>query len=283
VSGTPLFSVVIPTYDRLELLRHAVDSVLRQTIGDFECIVVDDASPTPVSPIPDRRVRVVRHPSNRGEAGSRNTGLREAVGRYVAYLDDDDEFTSDRLKLALGGLREAPIAICWRRGTDGTSGGNRRLEGYVYDHILDDLTPNLGQVAFVRTIAPEFDASFKAVGDADWLLRVVREHPVRTVPRLGLVYRIHDGARHGNGTEARLQGSHLLLRKHADYFDRHPRAAAFRWKRIGLLCAALGNQRRARRAFLRSLRLRPETKTAWHFIRSLIPSGSRSPIGATSG
>jgi glycosyltransferase involved in cell wall biosynthesis len=272
VSG-PLFSVIIPTFDRPDLLREAVESVLVQTVGDFECIVVDDAGPTPAQVVSDRRVRVERHTSNRGEAGARNTGLREARGRYVVFLDDDDEFTPDRLQLALEGLKSAPISICWRRGSDGTTGGNRYLDGNVYERILDGLTPQLGQVAFDRSLAPEFDERFPAVCDTEWMLRLVESHEVRTVPQVGLVYRVHDGVRHGNDSEARLWGSYLLLEKHADYFDRHPQAAAFRWKRIGLLSARLGDHRMARRAFLRSLCLRPDAEMAWHLARSVRSSG----------
>jgi glycosyltransferase involved in cell wall biosynthesis len=263
---------MIPTYGRPELLRLAVASVLRQTIADFECIVIDDAGPRPIQPFSDARVRLVRHSSNLGEPGARNTGLREARGRYGVFLDDDDEFTPDRLEIALGGLGSAPISICWRRGSDGTSGGNRYLDGSVHDRILDGLAPQLGQVAFDLSVAPEFDERFAAVCDTEWLLRLVERHPVRTVPQVGLVYGVHDGVRHGNGTEARLWGSYLLLQKHADYFDRHPHAAAFRWKRIGLLSARLGDHRMARRAFLRSVRLRPDAESAWHLSRSLRPS-----------
>jgi glycosyltransferase involved in cell wall biosynthesis len=269
---SPLFSVIIPTYNRPEFVRMAVDSVLQQGVDDLECIVVDDCGPTPVEPISDGRVRVVRHPSNRGEAGARNTGLREARGRYLIFLDDDDEFTPDRLELALEGLRSAPISICWRRGSDGTTGGNRFLNGRIHDRILDDLIPQLGQVAFDRSLAPEFDEGYTGGTDTDWMLRLVERGPVRTFPRVGLVYRVHDGVRHGNDKEARLWGAFLLLRKHAGYFDRHPRAAAFRWKRIGLLSAELGDHGLARRAFLRSLRLRPEARTAWHLARSLRPT-----------
>jgi len=272
VSG-PLFSVMIPTYNRPGLLRLAVNSVLRQSVTDFECIVVDDAGPTPVEPVSDGRVRVVRHASNRGGPAAMNTGLREARGRYVAFLDDDDLYTADRLALALEGLASAPIAICLRRGSDGTSGGNRLLNGLVHDHILDGLTPNTGQVAVDRSIAPTFDERFIAGYDVEWFLRLTEHYPVRTTTQVGFVYRVHDGIRHGNGAETRVWASRLLLQKHAQYFRRHPRAAAFRWKRIGLLSARLGDHRVARRAFVRSLRIRPEVRTAWHLARSLRPSG----------
>jgi glycosyltransferase involved in cell wall biosynthesis len=268
----PLFSVIIPTYDRPRLLRIALDSVVRQTVADFECIVVDDAGQVPAEPSSDGRVRVVRHAENLGGPAALNTGLRESRGRYVTFLDDDDLFTADRLALALEGLASAPIALCLRRGSDGTSGGNRPLKGLVHDRILDGLTPHLGQVAVNRSIVPGFDERFRATYDVDWLLRLTEQHPVRTTKRIGLVYRVHDGLRHGNGAGMRVWSSRLLLQKHARYFKDHPRATAFRWKRIGLLSASIGDHGMAREAFLRSLRLRPDAKTAWHLTRSIRPS-----------
>src|SRR5688572_26204040 len=112
---TPLFSVVIPTYARPEFLRLALQSVLAQTVQDFEALVVDDGAPGTVQLPNDRRLRLVRRSSNGGPAAARNTGLALARGQYVTFLDDDDLFTPDRLEIGLHGVREVPVATCWIR------------------------------------------------------------------------------------------------------------------------------------------------------------------------
>jgi glycosyltransferase involved in cell wall biosynthesis len=277
----PLFTVIVPTHGRPRLLTEAVASVLRQSVNDLECIVVDDASPRPVEVPEDPRVRVVRHDVNRGEPAARNTGLAAARGRFVTWLDDDDVYTPGRLAIACEGLARADVAVCWRREVDGPARGNRALEGDVRDEILDHMTPQMGQVALRKEVAMTFDERFQALPDVEWWLRVAHRARVATVPRVGLHYRLHAGARNRNGLDARVRCSLLLLETHAGYFTSHPAAAAFRWRRIGIMATQLGDYRVARAALRRSLRLRADAATAWHLARSLRPtrSGAR-PLAA---
>ena len=270
--STPRFSVIIPTYSRPEFLPEAIDSVLRQTVEDFECIVVDDAGPVAATVPEDPRVRLIRRAANGGEPAARNTGIDAARGRYVTFLDDDDVFTPDRLDTALRGLENAPIALCYRGGLDGSGGGNRYLEGDVHDTIVDAMTPQMGQVCLERSIVQPFDTSFEALTDVDWWLRATRTAQVATVPRIGLRYRTHSGPRNRNGIEARVVGSLLLLARYDDYFVARPRAAAFRYKRIGIMANSLGDHRLARAALLKSLRLRADAASVKHLLTAMRPS-----------
>jgi glycosyltransferase involved in cell wall biosynthesis len=267
--GSPEFTVIVPTHGRAGLLDHALASVRAQTVEDFECVVVDDAGPEPPTVPEDPRFRVVRREANGGPAAARNTGLEEARGRFVAFLDDDDLFTPERLALGRRGLASAPATICWRRGLDRPPTPDRVLEGDVADSILDQMTPHLGQVTIERTLAPRFDERFVAVQDVEWWLRTAAVARLSTVREVGYLYRDHDGPRSRNGTDARVRCSLELLELHAPYFAAHPRAAAFRWKRIGLMAGQLGDRRLARQALQRSLRLQPEAATLWHLVRTL--------------
>jgi glycosyltransferase involved in cell wall biosynthesis len=271
----PLFSVLIPTYNRQQLLSEAIDSVLSQTMEDFECIVIDDASPKPLV-VPDHpRIKLVRRDTNGGPPAARNTGLDHASGRYIAFLDSDDLFTPDRLALALAGLEQAPVALCWTAFLGEEARPGRFLTGNVYDSIADALIPHLGTTAIVNELAPRFDERFMAVQDVDWWMRVAAIADVVTIPRVGYLFRRHPETRHVNSTEAHIAGNLLLLKKHDAYFQMHPDAAGFRWKRIGLKAQTLGDYALARRAFIRSSRLRPELKTLWHVGRSFRTSRAR--------
>jgi len=265
----PTFTVIVPTYERPELLAETVKSVLAQTVDDFECLVVDDASPHPATVPDDPRIRLLRLSENRGEPAARNAGLAAARGRYVTFVDDDDLYTPGRLAIALEALQRAPVAVCWRRGLDGSTGGNRMLEGIVNDTILDAMTPQMGQMAIAKELAPSFNESFSALTDVEWWLRVAASTPFATAPKVGLLYRKHSGPRNRNGIAERVRCSHLLLEEHADYFASHPTAEAFRWKRIGLMNQRLGNYSAARLAFLKSLRIQPELASVAHLARSI--------------
>ncbi len=97
---TPFVSVVIPVYNRAAVLGEALRSVLAQSERDLEIVVVDDGStddPKAVADaLGDPRIRFVRQ-DNRGGGAARNTGVREAQGRFIAFLDSDDAFLPDHL------------------------------------------------------------------------------------------------------------------------------------------------------------------------------------------
>ena len=98
----PEVSVVIPTHRRPHLVTRAVLSVLRQTYTSFEVVVVidgvDDGTRAALAGLGDARVRVVETGQNQGPAGARNIGAEVATGTYLALLDDDDEWTPEKLE-----------------------------------------------------------------------------------------------------------------------------------------------------------------------------------------
>lgn len=264
----PQFSIIVPTHDRPALLREAIQSILGQTFGDFEVIVVDDGGARPASVPDDDRVRLIRLEENGGPAVARNAGLEQARGRYITFLDDDDQFTQDRLEMALEGLDEAPIALCGTRFVDEPSNGTRDLQGWVHDSMLNASTPTLGSAAVERDLVVPFDERWQAVEDLVWWLEMSKVAPVSTVPRYGYLVGRHRGLRNRNSLSERIDESFRVMEVFGDYFGSHRRATAFRYKRIGLMARATGDQHVARRAFLNSLRYAPEVATAWHLIRT---------------
>lgn len=100
-SDSPRVSVIITTYNRADILPRAVNSVLAQTCTDYEIIIVDDSSQDDTREViqgfSDLRIRPIIHETNRGAAAARNTGIANSRGEYVAFLDDDDECTPNRL------------------------------------------------------------------------------------------------------------------------------------------------------------------------------------------
>ncbi|AWL11242.1 Chondroitin synthase [Saliniradius amylolyticus] len=99
----PLVSIYMPTHNRLSLLPRAVKSIQAQTFTNFEAIIVDDGSSDETAQYlnqlsnEDPRFRVYRHESPKGACAARNLAISMARGEYITGLDDDDEFTPDRL------------------------------------------------------------------------------------------------------------------------------------------------------------------------------------------
>jgi glycosyltransferase involved in cell wall biosynthesis len=104
-------TVIIPTYNRAYILSQAIASVLAQTMGDFELIIVDDGSTDGtagvVSGFPDARIRYIRQ-ANAGPGMARNRGVAEATSPYVSFLDSDDLWMPDKLSSCLTFLSNHP-------------------------------------------------------------------------------------------------------------------------------------------------------------------------------
>lgn len=271
----PLFTVVMPTYDRPDLLAEALASVLAQTVADLEVVVVDDASPGPPGAFADPRVRLVVREENGGPAAAINTGAAAARGRYLAFLADDDLWTPDRLELALEGLARAPVAICWSRYLDEPPTRKPVLDGWVGDRILDEVTPSFDALAIDRDAFAPLDERYRGSEDVAWWLATARRHPIATVPVFGALVRRHPGTRGASGDGARIEGSLRLLREEHEWFAAHPRARAMRWQRVGLTAARSGETALARLAFVRSFRARPRVQPLVHLTRTLRPGGDR--------
>lgn len=116
-----MITVVTPTYKRHQYLKNAIDSVLAQTYTDFEMIVVDDNPPGSeervrtedvIREIKDPRVHYIQNKHNLGGAGSRNRAIEMARGEYIAFLDDDDMYLPDRLRVQYEAMNEHGWEVC---------------------------------------------------------------------------------------------------------------------------------------------------------------------------
>ncbi|MEQ3443541.1 MULTISPECIES: glycosyltransferase family 2 protein [unclassified Pseudoalteromonas] len=99
----PLISVIIPFYTKTQgLLKNSVSSALSQSVHDIEVIVVDDCSPVSavdeLAEIKDERLKVVKHSKNQHGGIARNTGVKEAEGKFIAFLDYDDVWYANKLQ-----------------------------------------------------------------------------------------------------------------------------------------------------------------------------------------
>jgi len=139
----PTVSIVMPLYNTEDYVSTAIQSVLAQTFDDFELIIVDDGSTDGSVEIcrrfRDKRIRLIRQ-RNRGLAGARNTGIRNAMGNYIALLDADDAWSPTKLARQVTHLRKRPLV--------GVS--------YCQSAFMDDKGTNMGivQKPKLRNISP---------------------------------------------------------------------------------------------------------------------------------
>ncbi|WP_153886330.1 glycosyltransferase family 2 protein [Aliiglaciecola lipolytica] len=104
-NNSPIFSIVIPVFNRSESLFRALNSVMQQSLQAFEVLVVDDGSNADfadkirivVEGFQDSRVHLLRHDVNKNGAAARNTGINAAKGKYICFLDSDDVWLPSKL------------------------------------------------------------------------------------------------------------------------------------------------------------------------------------------
>jgi hypothetical protein len=106
----PKVSVIIPTYNSEKYICKAIDSVLMQTYKDFEIIVIDDGSSDNTKDILSKYNGKIRYlyEDNKGASAARNLGIKESRGEYVAFLDADDIWLADKLKLQVDAINTDP-------------------------------------------------------------------------------------------------------------------------------------------------------------------------------
>lgn len=128
-----LISVIIPTYNRTKLLANAIHSVQKQTYRNIELLVVDDYGTDDLVEMineisgNDNRVRYVRNNRKKGVSGARNTGILNASGKYIAFLDSDDEWTANHLECMYNVLEKNKVNIGFTLWYEGKKGFCRAL------------------------------------------------------------------------------------------------------------------------------------------------------------
>jgi len=175
-SPAPRVSVIMPVRNGARHIREAVESVLAQTLGDLELIVVDDGSSDStldvLHSIEDPRLVVVPQPQ-RGNGGSRNAGLSIARGEYIAHIDHDDIWPLDRLELLVRVLDAHPeLDACFGTTVEfADPSAQGRFEVKVEPTITRFGTAGLIRAAFHRRVGPFHSLPF---GDhVDWSMRAL--------------------------------------------------------------------------------------------------------------
>lgn len=224
----PVVTVYIPSRNRPELLRRAVDSCLTQSYPYLDIIVVDDASDTVFQPQIDQcvrrdpRIRLFRQPEQQGACAARNLAISAATGEFITGLDDDDEFMPDRIAAFVSAWQQQPSASFLCSGYVAIQQNHRyryarqrraiELKQLLHANIV-------GNQIFTRTV------SLRAIGGFDTQLPACQDYDawIRLVQRFGTGYRLancsylvhqeHDLPRISN-SEKRQTGYQLLLEKH---------------------------------------------------------------------
>lgn len=191
----PLLSIVVPTFNRSDVIKRAINSVLQQDFTDYEIIVVDDGSTDNTQEVLEAyetRIKTVFQ-EHKGVSAARNLGIALSRGELVAFLDSDDEWLPCKLskQVALWNARKTPF-VChtdeiWMRGchTIPQKAIHRKQGGRFFERALERCLISPSSAMINASLLEElggFDESLPAAEDYDLWLRVTALYYVDFVP-----------------------------------------------------------------------------------------------------
>ena len=201
---SPTISIVIPAYNAAQTILQTLNSVLQQTFKDFEVIVINDGSTDKtlelLQTIQDPRLQIFNY-ENGGLPVARNRGISHAQGEFIAFLDADDWWSSDKLESQWAALQEHPeagVAYSWNyyqydnseqsyAETSNTFQGNVYADLLVKNFIQNGSNPLIRKAAIASVGL--FDSSLKSCEDWEYYLRLAKHWPFVLVPKVQVFYR----------------------------------------------------------------------------------------------
>lgn len=195
----PLVSVIIPAYNRRDVIGRAIQSVLNQSLQDFEIIIIDDNSLDDtenfINGLSDSRIKYFKHTKNLGPAAARNTGLKIAKGEFFAFLDSDDEWMPNKLESQVAVFKNVNpnLGLVYVKSVIYKKGKLLphlpynwlpRNEGFIYDDLLRlnfiDTPATMIKREVIDSIGM-FDENLKCLEDYDLFLRISQKFEIAFV------------------------------------------------------------------------------------------------------
>jgi glycosyltransferase involved in cell wall biosynthesis len=226
VERSPTVTVAIPVYNERTHLRRAVESVLAQTFGDFELIVVDDGSTDgsldTIADLDDPRIRRFRQ-ENGGKAAALNRALDAARGEFFCLQDADDEANPGRLSAQVAAMRADPelggvfcrheLIVDGRRRSPRVRPADREECARAIERMSNPALDPTIMVRLSLTRDQRFAEDLRVGEGEDHLLRVGERHPMVVVAGCHYAYRVHEGNGSKSSGERTLRYRQEVLRR----------------------------------------------------------------------
>jgi|WetSurMetagenome_2_1015567.scaffolds.fasta_scaffold58395_2 GalNAc5-diNAcBac-PP-undecaprenol beta-1,3-glucosyltransferase len=273
-----LVTCIIPTRNRQDLLRKALESVLTQTYSNLDIVVVDDASDDDTEGVVedyarrDSRIRYFKSPHRKGGSASRNIGIERAEGDFVAFLDDDDQWLPRKTECQVVALKQLDGVLC------ASFADNAKKTIRYYKSVVDPQDLRKGKMlggTSVLMVKSEvikktpFDITLSDAQDWDLFIRLARENTIGFIDQPLVIY--NDGGHRRITNELINMPVHLLeerlraIRKHEAFLG--PYWSKFHTARMLLSYLRLRSDKRER--LLYTLRICGILPVLHFFLRKL--------------
>ena len=202
-------SVIIPTYNRGNVIYQSINSVLWQTYREIEVIIVDDGSTDNTEDvvrniIKDNRIKYIKLEINKGQSAARNIGVKESVGKYIAFQDSDDIWEEKKLERQIKKIKHSAYSMVYCAYDYVTHGDNivkvpeikdlGKLEGNIYESLCESNKIGTPMILVERQSFIDlggFDESLRSLEDWDFVLRYSQRYKIGFLDEV----LVHVGAR----------------------------------------------------------------------------------------
>ena len=279
-----LASVVVPAFNRGFMIREALESILRQTYQDWEALIVNDGSTDDTSEVvkeyrrKDSRIRLIEHGRQRGAQAARNTALRAARGKWIAFLDSDDRWLPDSLEVRLKATKKGSQVVhseCYVFEGEGDLElfAVPPLRGHVYRELLRKPGPMfqgllISRGAFARL--GYLDEKIVAYQEWDTAIRLARHCCFEFVAEPTFIYDCRHADTISKDSLREAVGYEQIVNKHRWSILRHlgPKALAHHYQQAAFFYLKAKRVEHANRCSTRAV-------MCWPFRLGLISGGKK--------
>lgn len=233
IKYSPFVSIIIPTYNRAQLLFKAVQSILNQTYQSFEILVIDDNSSDNTSEIinnfNDDRIKYFRLSKNQGACAARNIGIKKAIGELIGFLDSDDQWIETKLEKQIELFnKDENIGLVYT----GRKNISNDLQRIILPEKRGDLSNSLliknyvgttSSVLIKKVLIDEvggFDLTFASCQDWDLFIGISRKCKIDFVDEPLVLYFEHSGDRISTNIKSVVSGHLNIHRKYRELIKR---------------------------------------------------------------
>jgi glycosyltransferase involved in cell wall biosynthesis len=274
----PVFSIITPTYKRPALLCRNIRSVINQTFPDYEHIIVDDddnigETGKAVSQFNDSRIRFLKNERSKGPAGAYNTGIINSKGRFLLFLDDDDEYYPEFLERMYRTFSAKPnVGFIWSgiMLVKESDTGSKSSEVIWPENIISTekgiaIATSIGNgfgLCVRREVQDKiglYDENLRVGSDTDFMIRLAMNYSFSVIPEV--LVKIYSHGYNQLTSDAnnyeRIKVKEIILEKYKAFFHNHTRTLILQYCGYANLCYKMRLYKKGRKAMLSVIKIQP--------------------------
>lgn len=265
------FSVIIPTFNRGPILSNAIDSILSQSFYDYEIIVVDDGSTDNTKEIinsfKSEKIKYI-YQLNKGVCAARNNGAKNSNGKYLIFLDSDDQLTPDALMFFYNSIIKDQFDIVC---------GNTHFENKINDYFKKSSSNVFlaGSFCISRKLFNKvdgYDEKLQYGENTELRFRITATNSkIFYIENIVLIYKcsVNGGSKN---LINKIDSNSYIVKKHSDYFKKKPQVLQLYHQNIAIAYIKLGQQLNAMKSIRKAWLAKPiNTKTLFRMLFMHLP------------